>query len=329
MVFTSVIMVFVFFMGFSAFQFILNESAQFENELVEMKKTDYERKQEDLTVLGNPFCKENHLNLTIVNVGEVDSSISWIILLNPIDNNPIYGYFKIDPPLLLRPDEISSPQKCDETWIFPGGYEGTTSYIIQMITERGTKIDYIYPNPGRMNIKMGTELITIGPFIFEFTGSSFTYTSNFHSSRQTAWEIQDYEDNIMFYIILKNNCDKSVEMNGFSYLSLVIPSQPLSNFIEVEVPFYLVDEESTKESLIAYDPSNPVVIGPGEYVVFKFAASVPLGASFNRDNCLSAQNDPGTENLVTTFLVLFWEYSESGETLGLTIPFVSIYIPQY
>jgi hypothetical protein len=281
-----------------------------------------------LTILGNPFSKENHLNLTIVNVGEVDASISWIIVLNPLDNNPIYGYYKIDPPLLLNPDETSSPQKCDETWIFPGGYEGTTSYIIQMITERGTKIDYIHPNPGRMNIKMGTELITIGPFIFEFTGSSFTYTSNQNPTCKTAWEIQDNEDEIIFYITLKNNSEKTVTMNGYSYLSLVIPRQPLSDFREVEVFFYLVNKESTPEFLVAYDPSTPILVGPEEYVVFKFASSDPLGASFNQDNCLRGENNLGTENLVTTFLVLFWEYNESGETLGLTIPFVSIYLPQ-
>ena len=326
---SGLIMVIVLVLSFSAFHNVFKRTIQFEDELLEIHQNEYKKKSEEITVLGNPFTNENHLNLTIVNIGNIPSTINWITIINPTNKKPEYSYYPLDPPLYLDPGDKTEALALNETWIFPGGYNKTKSYIIQVITERGTIADYVFPNPSRENIKGGTELLFIGPFQFKFAERSFTFTSREQNVKQPAWEIVDSEDRITFYIELKNNSEDKIIMNGHSYLSLIIPDQPISNFHEVERSFYLVDINSVQDALISYDSSTPLEIEPDETITIIFASSNPFSSNYNVNNCLRANNEAGTENLVTTFLVLFWEYEGTSETFGLTIPFVSIHIPEY
>jgi hypothetical protein len=332
-VIVSVFMVSILLLGYSVFQLIFHRTSEFGETIETSQKLTLEKKREELTVLGTPFSDTNHLNVTLVNEGEVETEIMWITVLDPSTGEPLYGYKKIEPPLTLKPEEISEPIEGEPEWVYPGGKEGKNTYIIQAISKRGTTMDYVYPNPERQPVKGETEHLVIGPFVFDFTSESFTYTSENKSTPQSAYEIRDDEDEITFLIKITNHHNDSMKINGNSYLSLVIPKQPASDFHETEVSFCIVNETSTYDNLIEYRDDSPLIVLPDQTVILKFASEEPFSDNFNDDDCLQGsgdgRNSPGTENLVTTFLVLFWEYGGSGEVLGQTIPFVSIHLPYY
>jgi hypothetical protein len=292
-----------------------------------------------LTVLGNPFSNNNTLNLTLVNIGEVETEIMWITVLNYSTRESLYGYKKLNSSIVLKPEEISEPIEGKWNETYSGGKEGTHNYIIQAATKRGTIMNYIYPNPEREPIKGETEHLVIGPFVFDFTSESFTYTSESKNVSQPGYEIRDDEKEITFLVEITNHHNVSMEINAFSYMLLVIPEQPTDSFHESEVEFYIVGENSTYDSLDSYDPINPLEVEPDQTTILKFAATEPKGSNFHPTDppyttgilqgYYNHDNPPGTENLVTTFLVLFWKYGETGEVLGQTIPFVSIYLPDY
>jgi hypothetical protein len=338
-VIVSVFMISVLLLGYSIFQLIFFRTNEFSETIETSQQHTLEKRREELTVLGNPFSNNNTLNLTLVNVGEVETEIMWITVLNSTNNSPIYGYKKIVPPVTLRPEQTSQPLVGKEGWNFSGGNSGNTKYIIQAVTERGTKMNYIYANPEREPIKGETEHLVIGPFVFDFTSESFTYTSESKNVSQPGYEIRDDEKEITFLVEITNHHNVSMEINAFSYMLLVIPEQPTDSFHESEVEFYIVGENSTYDSLDSYDPINPLEVEPDQTTILKFAATEPKGSNFHPTDppyttgilqgYYNHDNPPGTENLVTTFLVLFWKYGETGEVLGQTIPFVSIYLPDY
>jgi hypothetical protein len=224
-----------------------------------------------------------------------------------------------------------SKTNIDET--YSGGKEGSNNYIIQAATKRGTIMNYIFPNPERQPIKGETEHLVIGPFIFEFTKDSFNYTSRNEPNPRSGYEIKDNEDDIMFRVQITNHHSEELKINGFSHLSLIIPKQPTSGFHETEVCFFIVDSSSMHDNLVKYNKYNPLTIMPDQTAILKFGSNESYGNIFNIDNCLqgsgAGKNAAKTENLLTTFLVLFWEYGGSGEVIGQTIPFVSIYLPKY
>jgi hypothetical protein len=332
-VIVSVFMVSVLLLGFSIFQLIFYRTSIFSETVETSHQLTLEKEREELTVLGNPFNDSNKLYVTLVNEGEVETDVIWISVIDPSTGQPLYGYKNVDPPITLKPEEISEPIEGDEAWTFPGGSKGETRYIIQAITTRGTTMSYHYPNPERQPIKGETDHLVIGPFIFDFTSESFTYTSASKSTPHPGYEIKDNEDKITFRVEITNHHNESMIINGYSYMLLVVPWQPTINFHETELDFFIVDNSSTPDSLVSYSPYNPLIVNPDQKVILKFASENPLDNDFNFNDCLQGRdpydNNPGTENLVTTFLVLFWKYGDSGQVLGQTIPFVSIHLPEY
>jgi hypothetical protein len=130
----------------------------------------------------------------------------------------------------------------------------------------------------------------------------------------------------------------SMKINGYSYLLLVIPEQPTDSFDETEVQFHIVNNTSEYNDPTPYSRSTKQIVASGENATLKFAANNFFGSEFHQPDpdttgvlqgSTAHRNDPGTENLVTTFLVLYWEYGDTGEVLGQTIPFVSIHLPWY
>lgn len=332
-VIVSVFMVSILLLGYSMFQIIFYKTSDFSGTIETSQQKTLEKRREELTVLGTPFSDSNNLNVTLVNEGEVEVEIKWISVLDPSTMEPIHGYKEVDPPVTLKPEETSQPIEGEAGWTFPGGKEGENKYIIQAVTKRGTTMNYVYPNPEREPVKGETEHLVIGPFVFKFTSESFTYTSESKSTPHPGYNITDDEDELTFLVEITNHHNESMKINGYSYMLLVVPWQPTDNFHETELEFYIVDNSSTPHSLVKYDQDDPLVIRPDQTATLKFASEDPLDDDFNFDNCLRGRypydNDPRTENLVTTFLVLFWEYGGSGEVLGQTIPFVSIHIPEY
>jgi len=331
----SVFMVIILILGYSVFQLVFFKTTEFSKTLEESQQLTFEREKEDITVLGNPFKKNDRLNVTFVNTGEVVTSIKWITVIDPSKENQLFGYKKIEPPLTLKPEETSAPINGKAEWVFPGGHDEKKEYLIQAVTTRGQTFNYQYPNPERDPIKGETKHLVIGPFVFNFTSTSFTYTSEDKETPQPGYEIMDNETNITFYVKIKNHHNESMEINDYSYMLLVIQEQDTQepSFHESELYFYIVNDTSTQNDLDRYDSNHPIVIASNQIATLKFASKTPLGNDFNDGECLQGisphDNDAGTENLITTFLVLFWEYGESGEVMGQTIPFVAIHIPNY
>ena len=149
-VIVSAFMVVILLLGFNSFRLILFRATQHGDFIDDIQQADYEKDLESITVLGKPFDESDELSLIVVNVGEIESTITWISVLDYTTEKPIHGYEKIDPSINLKPEETSQPIIPTDGWSFPGAhtYKGDPIYIIQIATSRGTINNYPYPNPG-------------------------------------------------------------------------------------------------------------------------------------------------------------------------------------
>lgn len=320
--------------GVSIYYVISIKTQEYRFTLNAMERKDFDRGLEDLTIVGNPFNKTNHLNMTVLNSGSTDTEITYISVVDPQTEAPILQYTNLQEKL-LRPHQNRTITGIDE--VFPGGYKGTKSYKIQLATSRGTIIEHQFPRP----VPPPPEIMTvfIGPFHFGFDPESFNFTSAIHTEPVGAWEMRDDESKITFNIKITNYGEESIAINGLSYLELIVhevedacgPNN--SGCFESEIYFYIVDPSSTPENLTPYDSDDPIIVNPDETTVLKFASKEPYKADFHPTGILRGyyphDNDPGTENLLWSYIALFWRYPGTDRVYGKTIPFTAVYLEAY
>jgi hypothetical protein len=292
------------------------------------QQIEFEKGLENITIVGEPFNSDNKLEVEVLNSGSIDLELSWITIFDPITREPILDYTALDN-VLLRPYQSRIIDSIDQ--IFPGSYDQSESYQIQIITKRGTIVEYRHPRPIPLPKKIMTQFI--GPFFFDLNEDSFKITSQTHSDPVTAYEMRDDESNLMFWLQVTNYGEENIELNGLSYIELIIHEIGINTVFESEVYFYLVDSSSESNSLVAYDKLNPVVVESGETTILKFASKQAFHDDFNQAGILQGyiphNNEPGTENLLWSYIALFWRYEDSSSVYGKTIPFVAIHLEPY
>jgi hypothetical protein len=225
---------------------------------------------------------------------------------------------------------------------FTEGYKGLQSYKIQLITARGSIFEHKFPPP----VPPPPEIMTVflGPFHFGFDTESFKFTSSIHTEPAGAWEMFDNATKITFNVKITNYGKESISINGLSYLEVVVHevedacSPCNSGCYESEIYFYIVGQESSSTYLVAYNKNDPIIVQPDETIVLKFASNKAFGSEFHEpsgslDGILQGyeghSNPAGTENLLWSFIALFWEYQGTGKVYGKTIPFTAVHLKGY
>jgi hypothetical protein len=320
--------------GVSIYYTISLKNQEYRFTLNAMEQINFDQGLEDLLVIGNPFNKTNHLNMTVINTGNIDTQITFLAVFDPQTEEPVLQYSSMEN-MLLRPHQNRTITGFSQT--FPGGYKETQAYRIQLITSRGTIIEHLFPRP----VPPPPEIMTVflGPFHFGFDSESFNFTSSIHTSPSGAWEMRDDAEDITFNVKITNYGDESIEINGLSYLEIIVHevedacSPCNSGCFESEIYFYIVDPSSTIGNLVSYNPDDPIVVGPDETTILKFASREAYKDDFHPEGVLRGfdphDNEPGTENLLWSFIALFWRYQGTDRVYGKTIPFTAVYIEPY
>lgn len=302
----------------------LNQKTWSLTEIIDEEKNfDYERSKEQFTAVGIPFTESNTLDITVKNKGEIEVDLKWITVRDAITLKPVLDFQPID--YRVRPGDSVNEVGKDILDVFPGGYEETVGYVIQLWSERGTVSSYKYP-PLPKEYRLISNKLYSGPFEFDQEISSFQYTSEANPvTPQPAYEMYDYFDQIIYEIKLKNVENRTVEIQATSFLLIIVPQ--IAGTGETELYNHIVDQSSSSNVIISYvDYSQPVI--PGEIAVLKFGCQTPRGTDFLPDNSLLGYqgNSYDVENLVTTYLIIFWKFQDTTIAFGQTIPLASILV---
>jgi hypothetical protein len=330
--------------GVSIYYTISLKNQEYRFTLNAMEQINFDQGLEDLLIIGNPFNESNHLNMTVLNSGNIDTRITFLAVFDPQSEEPVLQYTSMEK-MLLRPHQNRTITGLSQT--FPGGYKETQAYRIQLVTSRGTIIEHLFPRP----VPPPPEIMTvfIGPFHFGFDTESFNYTSSVQTAPTGAWEMRDDAEDITFNIKITNYGDESITINGLSYLELVVHevedacSPSNSGCYESEIYFYIVDPSSTQDNLVAYNKTDPIIVEPDETTILKFASTEAYKSNFHEPGILQGYKDcspcspdpvyhynpPGTENLLWSFIALFWEYPGTDRVYGKTIPFTAVHLEEY
>jgi len=316
------------------------KTSEVNNIITEMNIYNYERSHEDYSIIGVPFNPSNELDISVRNDGEVAISLKWMQVLNAKTLEPVLRYIKIDEELL--PGETRNSIGSHLSTTFPGAYEGSTSYIIQILSERGTTTSYLFP-PIEREYQVVTNKYYSGPFEFNLDSSSFRYTSkdidgSSRNERQyndnpiasvPAFQMNDFYDNIVYEIKLKNVNNRTVEIQASTFFLVIVPQ--IDGTGETELYNYIVSQESNSNELIGYASDYSQSIESGESSVLKFGSRYPRGDTFLYPNSLRGYqgNERGSENLLTTYLIIFWRFQDTTSSFGQTIPLGSILVEGY
>jgi hypothetical protein len=335
--------------GYTLTAFLNKKTQELNEALNEVYLFDWERGNEKIIIFGNPFSTDNGLNISVQNVGEVDVFLRWITVRNATNLKPISGmdaYSSIN--IKLRPGEIATGigenimHECN----FTEGYKGTKKYVIQVLTSRGTITSYQYPPLAKEYRQVYNKIIS-GPFEFDQEKVTFSFTSQDIDGDTTSWDnvyekcytdnplipqkaynMCDCYDNIVYHVTLKNVENRTVEIHSSSFLLIVVPLVGATG--ETELYNYIVSNSSDSTNLESYNGYKEM-IPPGGDRTLKFGCTQQEGNEFLPTNSLRGYqgNNPGTENLATTYLILFWKFSGTNETYGQTTPLAAIHIDKY
>lgn len=319
----AVFCVLVILMGFS---FILWEANQYDSYIDavnERTRLDQEQANE-MVAIGDSSIAGDDLNFSVINTGAVTAHLVslWVTEYSGTTANWHVG-----------PISISNYLNPGSTTIITETIEGVDpdlNYLIKIVTERGNVAKKLY-EPG---IQPGTggEFIG-GPFLLEFSAEAFRYTSdNNPASPATAFEIDNDRNDIVFWIKFNNRATRGIQISQHSFFLVVVrdlESQGNPGNMEYERYFHVVDPTSDSSGLDAYSPDYMQTIPSGEDATLKFGAETVGGTSFLGSEPLHASGDDFWENLLWTFIVIFWRYEPTIEdpnppTFGQTIAYAAI-----
>jgi hypothetical protein len=334
---------------------LLNTQTKELNKVIgEVNMFDWERGNERIRIVGTPFDPDDRLNVTVENIGEVSVDLKWVTVRNASTLRPILNYSPIE--VYLRPGEIVDGIGDSIVSEFSGSFEGTTRYVVQVLTSRGTVSSIQHP-PLEREYRPVINKIYSGPFEFDQEVASFKYTTKdmdggllhecyyygYHSFEEpsysgtenpvdsrAAYEMYDFYDHLVFEVNLKNVENRTIEIHQSSFLLVIVPAYQSTG--ETELYHYIVGPNSNSTQLESATEYTET-IAPGERKNLKFAARTQGGTQFLYNNSLRGyQSDCERcvknehENLLTTFLVIFWKFQDTNIKFGQTIPLGSVHI---
>jgi hypothetical protein len=327
----AIFTVIVFLAGFS---FILWEVGQYDSHqqvINDRNRADQDQKNEILEII-DPSIQSTRLLFSVTNKGSVTGHV---VNLWFTEYNGTTALRHIGP--MANSTYINSGATVSFNITF-ASINPELSYLIKVSTERGNEVTKML-NP---NVEPGTGGdLNIGPFVLIFSDQSFRYTSDMSLSPppsdvatpQNAFQIDNDQQRILFWIQIKNQAGRSIQLSQQSFFLVEVrqlagDGEPGST--EYERYFHVVGPASTYSSLQAYTPDYLQTIHPGETATLKFGAETVHGTAFlnpeGEYQPLQGDLDNGNfyENLCWTFLVLFWKYEGEANTFGQTIAYVAI-----
>jgi len=145
---------------------------------------------------------------------------------------------------------------------------------------------------------------------------------------QQAYAMYDYYDHLVFEVSLKNVVDQPIQIHQSSFLLVIVPAYQSTG--ETELYHYIVNKASNSYGLIGASEYTPP-IQPNKTGILKFAAKSQGGNQFLYNNSLRGYQTPCErcidekhENLLTTYMVIFWKYEGTETKFGQTTPLGSI-----
>jgi hypothetical protein len=135
---------------------------------------------------------------------------------------------------------------------------------------------------------------------------------------------------VVFSVNVTNFSESNVSISINTFMLVVVPQ--LDGTGESELYMYIVHPDSTSDNLIAYPSDYSQVIQAGESAVLKFAARQPGGDTFLPTSPPPLTGYQGNsifeENLLTSFIVLFWrdDSSPTQDVFGTTVALGAIHV---
>jgi hypothetical protein len=310
-------------MGFS---FILWEVTQYDAHaqvINERNRLDLDRKNEIMEIVDASIVDEE-LRFSVINKGPVTSHIVdlWFTEYGatPRHTGPISKNTYVNPGSTITFAETPF-----------GGLNPELNYLIKVVTERGNVVMKLLEPV----VEAGTGgEFTAGPFNLIFSNQSFQFTSSsFPTTPKVAFQIDNDNASILFWIQIQNQAGRPIQISKQSFFLVEVrhldgPGDPGST--EYERYFHITNSTSTSSGLVAYNPDYNQVISSGETATLKFGAKTVGGTSFlnpeGEYQPLQGDDDNGNsyENLLWTFLVIFWRYEGDLDTFGQTIAYAAI-----
>jgi hypothetical protein len=199
--------------------------------------------------------------------------------------------------------------------------------LIKVVTERGNVVMKLL----EPMVEAGTGgEFTAGPFNLIFSNQSFQFTSSsFPTSPKVAFQIDNENSSILFWIQVRNQAGRNIMICNQSFFLVEVrelSGEGVPGTTEYERYFHITNSTSTSSALVAYSPDYNQIIPSGGVATLKFGASNVGGTSFLSSEPLHGDGGNGDSwgNLLWTFLVLFWRYEGDLDTFGQTIAYAAI-----
>lgn len=319
----AIFSVIIFLAGFSYIMYQVSQYDAHAQVVAQRNRLDLEQKNEILDIV-DATISGGSLIFSVTNKGSVTGHIVnlWITQYTGATATGHEGP--------IASDVYINPGSTVPFTITPASLDPEKDYLIKIVTERGNIVTQTF----EPLIEPGTGgNFNAGPFVLIFSDQSFQYTSNNNPTvPQSAFEIDNDNTRIVFSIQVKNQAAENIQISSLSFY-LVVVRELLGSGVpgstENERYFHIVGSgsDSTSSGLVAY-PDYSQTLQSGETAVLKFgASSVGLGGSSFLSYPLRNGGSAGHENydnLLWTFLVLFWRYEGTSNRFGQTVSYTAI-----
>lgn len=320
----AIFTVMIFLAGFALVEYQARQYDAHTQVITERTQSDIDRKNE-LIDITNASIAGDSLIFSVTNKGSVTARIVdlWITEYN--DETATNHIGPIESNVYINPGSTSN-----QFSIAPPDFDPQKNYVIKIVTERGNIVSKLV-EPA---IAPGTGGdFDAGPFVLIFSDGSFQYTSdNNEVTPETAFQIDNDRRRMIFHISVKNQAAQSIEISSLSFYMVVVREllgSGLPGSTEDERYFHIVGGASTSASsgLVAYSDYSQT-IESGETAILKFGAT---GAGLGGNNFLSyplrnsgSAGHETYDNLLWSFLVIFWRYEGSSNRFGQTVSYTAI-----
>ncbi len=325
----AVFMVLILLFGFSIFFLMRSQADDYQKTVESMNRLDWERNQEKADIIFS-WGSVSNLSLRVENTGNTTEIELALIGLFHKENRQPFGntYTPIyEKDVLFKPGEIRTIGPYVFTPVV-----GEEEYIMQLITKRGNVISKTY-SVFEEGYSGFFSLSGVGWVTVDLRRDAFLATTQ-KNITTPAWTINTADvQGLTFLVEFRNHADQDFKLLKWSYLEL---TEYGMTSVKAK-PYYIVDNNSTYNNLVAYDEDVPVIlprpdccgletdcnlknceendwIQGGNATYVKFAAAKP-----GTDEDQELDKSPASYNMA---IMLYYEYK--GEMIAQFIPFAGL-----
>jgi hypothetical protein len=152
----AVFIVLIILSGFTFYELSLLNMNDYTATTTAMDMVDRDRSNEKLSILSVQITSDNKLNITVKNIGSLQSNVIWLGLFNQSVTPENQGFYS-----------TSEPISIGETQSFLSPFKVTPDqkYTVQLITELGNIFDYALYSASQ--VKLDLSLIAAPPTVYQ------------------------------------------------------------------------------------------------------------------------------------------------------------------